>query len=74
MEEQGNLSPRYIKTEVEVKIWAITKEIIRIGKGETIDRTVGIEDSSGKKVVGTDSSKVIGEIIPEIIPEDTADK
>ena len=48
MEEQGNLNPKYIKTEVEAKIEAITKEIIRIGIGQITDQTVGIEDSSGK--------------------------
>ena len=67
MEEQGNLNPRYIRTKVEVKIGAMAKEIIRIGQ------TVGIEDSSGRIVVDTDSSKVIEKIISEITPEDTVD-
>ena len=74
MEGQDNLNPRYIKTEVEVKIGAITKELIRIGIGQTTDQTVGIEDSTGKTEVDTDLSKVIEEIISEIIPEDTVDK
>ena len=74
MEEQGNLNPKYFKIEVEVKVGAITKEIIRIGIGQTIDQTVGIEDCSCKKEVDIDLSKVIEEIISEIIPEDTVDK
>ena len=75
MEEQGNLNPRYIKKKVEVKIEAIAREIIKLAIGQTIDQTVGIEDSSGKiEVVHTDSSKVIEEIISEITPEDTVDK
>ena len=69
MEEQGNLNPKYIKPEVEAKIEAITKEIIRIGIGQITDQTVGIEDSSGKTEVYTDSSKVTEEIISEIIPD-----
>ena len=39
-----------------------------------IDQTVGIEDSSGKKEVDTDLSKVTEEIISGIIPEVTVDK
>ena len=74
MEGQDNLNPRYIKAEVEVRIEAIAKEIIRIGIGQTIDQTVGIEDSSGKKEVDIDLSKVTEEIISEIIPEVTVDK
>ena len=60
MEGQDNFNPRYIKAEVEVRIEVITKEIIRIGIGQTIDQTVGIEDSSGKTEVDTDLSKVMG--------------
>ena len=74
MEGQDNLNPRYIKTEVEVKIEAITKEIIRLAIGQTIDQTVGIEDSSGKIEVDTDLGKVTGEVTSEIIPEVSADK
>ena len=74
MEGQGNLNLTYIKTEAEVKIGAIAKEMIRIGIGQTIDQTVGIEVSSGKTEVNTDLCKVIGEIISEIIPEVTGDK
>ena len=59
-----------MKTEVEVKVGALTKEIVRIGIGQTIDQTVGIEDSSGETEVDTDLSKVIGEIISVV----TADK
>ena len=74
MEEQDNLYPRYIKTKVEVKIGAMAKEIFKIGIGQTTDQTVGIEDSSGKIKVDTDSSKVIEEINFRIIPEDTVDR
>ena len=74
MEGQDNLNPRYIKAEVEVRIEATAKEIIRIGKGQTIDQTVGIEDNSGKTEVETDLSKVIEEEVSDIIPEDTVDK
>ena len=74
MEGQGNSSPRYIKAEVEVRIKVTAKEIIRIGIGQTIDQTVGIEDSSGKTEVDTDLSKVIEEVVSEIIPEDTVYK
>ena len=74
MDRQGNLNLRYIKAEVEVRIEAIVKEIIRIGIGQTTDRTVGIKDSSGKTEVDTDLSKVIEEVVSEIIPEDTGDK
>ena len=52
----------------------MAKEVIRIGIGQTIDQTVGIENSLGKIEVDTDLSKVIEEIISEIIPEDTVDK
>ena len=38
---------------------AMAKEVIKIGIGKTTDQTVGIEDSSGKIEVGTDSSKII---------------
>ena len=54
----NNLNPRYIKTEIEAKIEAITKEIIRIGIGQTIDQAVGIENSSGKTGVDTYLGKV----------------
>ena len=74
MKGQDNLSPRYIKAEVEVSIEAMAKEIIRIGIGQTIDKTVGIEDSSGKMEVDTDLSKVIEGVASKIIPEDTVDK
>ena len=74
MEGQDNLNPRYIKAEVEVRMEAIVKEIIRIVMGQTTDQTVGIEDSSGKTGVDTDLSKVIEEVVSEIIPEDTVDK
>ena len=74
VEGQDSLNPRYIKAEVEVRIEAITKEIIRIGIGQTTDQTVGIEDSSGKTEVDTDSSKVIEEVVSEIIPQATVDK
>ena len=74
MEGQDNINPRYIKAEVEVRIKAIPREIIRIGIGQTTDQTVGIEDSSGKIDVGTDLSKVMEEIISKITPEDTVDK
>ena len=74
MEGQDNLNPRYITAEVEVRIEAIVKEIIRIGVGQTTDQTVGIEDSSGKTEVDTDLSKVIEEVVSKIIPEDTVDK
>ena len=60
---QGNSNPRYIKIEVEIKIKAITKEIIRIGIGQTTDQTEGMEDSLGKTMVDADMSKVIEEII-----------
>ena len=50
------------------------QKIIRIGIGQTIDQTVGIEDSSGKTEVDTDLSKVIEEVVSEIIPEDTVDR
>ena len=63
MEGQGNSNPRYIKTEVEVKIEVITKEIIRIGIGQTTVQTVEMEDSLGKTEVGTDMSKFVEEII-----------
>ena len=74
MEEQGNLNLKYIKAEVEAKIGVTAKEVVRIGIGQTIDQTVGIEDSSGKKEVDTNLSKVTEEIISEIIPEVTVDK
>ena len=48
MEGSDNLNPRYIKAEVEVRTEIIIKEIIRIGTGQIIDQTVGIEDSSDK--------------------------
>ena len=68
------LNSRYIKAKIEVRIEAIVKEIIRIGIGQTTDQTVGIEDSSGKIEVDTDLSKVIEEVVFEIIPEDTVDQ
>ena len=74
MEGQDNLNPRYIKVVVEVRIDATAKEIIRIGICQTTDQTVGIEDSSGKPEGDTDLSKVIEEVISEIIPGDTIDK
>ena len=74
MNGQDNLNPRYIKTEVEVKIEAITEEIMRIGMGQTIDQTVGIDNSSGKAEVDTDLGKVTGEVTSEIIPEVSTDK
>ena len=73
MEGQDNLNPRYIKVEVEVRIEAIATEIIKIGIGQTTDKIVGIEDSSGKTEVDADLSKVI-EVGSEIIPEDTVGK
>ena len=73
MERQDNLNHKYIKVEVEDKIEAIVKEIIRIGIGQTIDQTVGTEDNSGKTEVDTDLSKVIEEIILEKIQETMAD-
>ena len=49
MQEQGNLTPRYIKTEVEVKIEAMAREIIKIGIGQITDQTVGIEVGSARQ-------------------------
>ena len=74
MEGQDNLNPRYINAEVGVRIEAIAKETIKIGIGQTTDQTVEIEDSSGKTKVYIDLSKVIEEVVSEIIPEDTVDK
>ena len=71
---QDSLNPRYIKTEVEVRTEAIAKEIIKIGIGQTTDQTVEIEDSSGKMEVDTDWSKVMEEVVSEMIPEDTVDR
>ena len=74
MEGQDNLNPRYIKSEVDVRIEAIVNEIFRLGIGQTTDQAVGIEESSGKTEVDIDLSKVIEEVVSEIIPEDTVDK
>ena len=68
MEGQDNLSPKYIKVDVEVKIEATIREIIRIGIGQIMDQIVETEDNSGKTEVDTDLSKVIGEIDLEKIP------
>ena len=65
MEGQDNSNPRYIKIGVKVKIEAITKEIIRIGTGQAIDQTAGMEDNLGKTEVDVDMSKVTEEIISE---------
>ena len=40
MEEQDNLNCKYIKVEVQAKIEATVKEIIRIGIGQTINQIV----------------------------------
>ena len=71
---QDNSNPRYIKAEVEIRTEAIAKEIIKIGIGQTADQIVEIEDSSGKTEVDIDLSRVIEEVVFEIIPEDTVDK
>ena len=57
------MNPEYTKTEVEVKIEATIREIIRIDIGQIIDQIVEIEDNSGKIEADTDLSKVIGETI-----------
>ena len=74
MEGQDNLSPRYIKAKVEVRIEAIAKEIIRTGIGQATDGTIGIEESSGKIEIDTDSGKAIEEIVSETTPEGIVDK
>ena len=74
MEGQDNLNPRYIKAEVEVRAEVIVNKIIRIGTDQKIDQVVGIEDSSDEIEIDTDLSKVIEEVVSEIIPEDTVDK
>ena len=74
MEGQDISNSRYIKAEVEIRIEVIANEIIRIGIGQTIDQTVGIEDSSAKTEVDTDLNKVIEEVVSKIILEDTVDK
>ena len=72
------LNPKYIRTEVEDKIEATTRELIRIDIGQIIDQIVEIENSSGKTEVDTDLRKVTGVIILEKIQEimvvKTADK
>ena len=52
-----------MKTEVEHKMEATTREIIRIDIGQIIDQIVEIEDNSGKAEADTDLSNVTGEII-----------
>ena len=74
MEGQDNSSPRYIKAEVEVRTETKAKEIIKIGIGQTTDQIVEIEDSSGKTEVDIYLSRVIEEVVFQIIPEDTVDK
>ena len=74
MEGSDNLNPRYIKAEAEVRREVIVREIIRIGTGQIIDQTVGIEDNSDKIKTDPGLSKVIEGVVSEIIPEDTVDK
>ena len=74
MKGQDNLNPRYIKAEVEVRIEVTARESIRIGISQTVDQVVGLEDTSGKTEVDPDLSKVMEEVVSEIIPEDTVDK
>ena len=70
--------PQIHLTEVEVKIEATIREIIRVGIGQIIDQIVEIEDNSGKTEADTDLSKVIGQTmigkIQEIMVDKTADE
>ena len=74
MKGQDNLSSRYIKAKVVVRIEARAKEIIRTGIGQATDQTVGIEDSSGKIEIDTDLGKAMEEIVSETTPEGIVDK
>ena len=74
MEGQDNLKHKYIKVEVEAKIEALVKEIIRIGIGQIVGQIVQTEDNSGRTEVDTDLSTVIEKIILEKNQEIMADK
>ena len=51
-----------------------SREVIRIGTGQTIDWIVGIEDNLDKTEIDPDLNKVTEGVVSEIIPEDTVNR